>query len=327
MPKQFHCIEGDESFFSQALERAWKIPMAGAPVIVCNSAHIKIAQAQIPKSKRSDVEFILEPCARNTAPAIAAAAFTAISNHENSLILIMAADQVIENNDGFRLALELAAPIAEMDKLVAFGVVPQRPETGYGYIMKGSDHSGWFDVAGFIEKPDAETARSYFQSGRFLWNSGIFLFRAQLYLDELGRFAPDILAAVKATLDESATNDGLIQLADSYSNCPADSIDYAVMEKTDKAVVVPLDAGWSDVGSWDAVYDLLPKDADGNSLSGNVFTEASRNCLVKATHRTVGIVGLEDIIVVETEDAVLVMPKSESQRLKDLVAKVRDSQQ
>lgn len=324
-PKQYHSLIGNSTLLAAAVERASLIPGAGASLVICNSEHAALTEAEIRSAQRHPARLILEPCGRNTAPAVAAAALLARADGEDPMLVVLPADHVIADQEAFRRAVAIAATAAADGRLVTFGIVPDRAETGYGYVKKGQSHGDWSQVAKFVEKPDAETAERYLKSGQYLWNSGMFLFRASVFLAELERCAPQIIESVRRTVSESKQCEDSVELAPIFAECPAESIDYAVMEKTDKAAVVPLDAGWSDVGSWDALHDLLPKDGEGNSFTGDVLSEASHNCLVRATHRRVGIVGLEDIVVVETEDAVLVMSKRESQSLKNLVGKLPKS--
>lgn len=321
---------GDYSLFQNAAKRAAQIPRAASPIVICGSAGISAVNDQLSAVSIEPAAIIVEPEGRNTAPAIAAAARLALdraAEGETPILAVLAADHMFRDTPAFLRSVEVAYEAAISGSLVVFGVSPDRPETGYGYIRKGEEYERWARVSEFVEKPGFATAQGYLNSGEYAWNSGMFLFDADKFLDELSRFEPDILDLAVRSIQLTKSDERTVYLDQCFADAPSVSIDYAVMERTRDAVVVPLDAGWSDVGSWDAVYDLLPKDEDGNSFSGSVVSEVSRNCLVKATHRKVGIVGLEDVIVVETDDAVLVMPKSESQRLKDLVAKVRDSEQ
>jgi mannose-1-phosphate guanylyltransferase len=232
---------------------------------------------------------------------------------------VLPADHVILDTGAFVAAVEVAMEAAAVGKLVTFGVVPDRPETGYGYLLKGEARGGWSQLMHFVEKPDLPTAQEYLASGRYLWNSGMFLFTARAYLDELERLAPEMLAKCRAAVAAADRDADFTRLGAAFLECPADSIDYAVMEKARNAAVVPLDAGWSDVGSWAALHAVLDKDANGNVLRGDVIVEACTNSYVAASDRLVAVVGLDGIIVVETPDAVLVMDAEESQRIKQIV--------
>jgi mannose-1-phosphate guanylyltransferase/mannose-6-phosphate isomerase len=238
---------------------------------------------------------------------------------DDLLLLVLPADHVIAATCAFVEAVWRAAAAAEEGRLVTFGIVPDRPETGYGYLLKGKSLGGHLELERFVEKPDRETAEVFVESGRYLWNSGMFVFRAGDYLDELRRLAPEMAAACAAAVESAETDADFTRLGEAFTRCPADSIDYAVMEKTDRAAVVELEAGWSDVGSWDALHDVLEKDGDGNALVGDVLAEDCRGSYIAARSRLVAAVGLEDIVVVETGDAVLVTPRARSQDVKRIV--------
>jgi len=293
---------------------------------------------------------VLEPAGRNTAPAVAVAALLAGAEGDSNrgreaaptkgaaptkeavptgvaapageadpILLVLPADHVVLDTGAFVAAVDAAIEAASAGKLVTFGVVPDRPETGYGYILKGEARGGWSPVERFVEKPDLATAQKYLASGRYLWNSGMFLFTARAYLEELERFAPEMLAKCRAAVLAADHDADFMRLGRDFLECSGASIDYAVMEKTRNAAVVPLDAGWSDVGSWSALHAVLEKDADGNVLRGDVIVEACTNSYVAASGRLVAVVGLDGVIVVETPDAVLVMAGEESQRVKQVV--------
>ncbi|HLB84019.1 MAG TPA: mannose-1-phosphate guanylyltransferase/mannose-6-phosphate isomerase, partial [Steroidobacteraceae bacterium] len=240
------------------------------------------------------------------------------------VLLVLPADHVITDVPAFQAAVAVGRVAAESGSLVTFGVVPDRAETGYGYIRRGAGPGPAFSVGKFVEKPDSATARGYVESGEYYWNSGMFMFRASAYLAELGRYAPAMLAACRAALAAAGRDLDFLRLpAQEFASCPSDSIDYAVMERTDRAVVVPLAAGWSDVGSWAALADALPRDAEGNVTAGDVLTEDSSGCYLHSTSRLVAAVGLRDHVVVETKDAVLVAPRDRVQDVKELVAELK----
>jgi len=265
---------------------------------------------------------------RNTAPAVAVAALVALTRDQQSgedpILLVLPADHVIRDVPAFQAAVAAGRQAAHAGRLVTFGVVPTRPETGYGYIRRAAGEGPAYPVERFVEKPDLTTAEEYVRSGEYYWNSGMFMFRARVYLEELGRHAPAMRAACEAAVAAATRDLDFTRLPEAeFGACPSDSIDYAVMEKTADAVVVPLDAGWSDVGSWSALADALPTDATGNVTAGDVVAEATRGCYLHATSRLIAAVGLEDHVVVETKDAVLVAPRERVQDVKALVARLK----
>jgi mannose-1-phosphate guanylyltransferase/mannose-6-phosphate isomerase len=235
------------------------------------------------------------------------------------LLLVLPADHVITDTAALLMAVDVAVRAAAEGRLVTFGVVPTRAETGYGYIRRGADDEGWAVLEQFVEKPDSATAEQYLASGQYLWNSGMFAFSARAYLEELTRHAPGIAEACKRASDAAQTDADFVRLGAALLDCPSDSIDYAVMEKTERAAVVPLDAGWSDVGSWAALHDVLDKDADGNVLRGDVLAEGCKDCYIASHGRLVAGVGLDGIVIVETEDAILVASRAHSQAVKRIV--------
>jgi mannose-1-phosphate guanylyltransferase len=297
------------------------------PIVVCNEDHRFLTAEQLRTSGFADAHILLEPARRNTAPAIAIAALAAIDrlgHAADPVLLVMAADHLIQDTQRFHDCTRAALPHAEAGKLVTYGIVPTHAETGYGYIEKGLADGAVHAVARFVEKPDAATAQGYVESGRFLWNSGMFLFRARRYLEELALHAPVMVEACKASM-QACSQDLTFTRVDksAFEACPSDSVDYAVMEKTSDAVVIPLDAGWSDVGSWSALWDVSPKDANGNVLQGDVMAFSSRNSYVSADCRLVVTVGVTDLVVVDTKDALLVAHKNRVQDLKKVVDAIR----
>jgi len=329
-PKQFLPLVGERTMFQQTALRTAGIPHVEEPIVVCNEAHRFLVAEQLRELGINPRAILLEPTGRNTAPAVAVAALAALSGGERSgdktepLLLVLPADHVLADVAAFRKAVDAAVTAAREGRLVTFGVVPSRPETGYGYIRQG-DHVGTARaVAEFVEKPSAERARSFIQSGDYLWNSGMFLLPARVYIDELGRLDPEMLQACRRAYESAASDLDFVRLdKTAFEACRADSIDYAVMEKTDRASVVPLAAGWSDVGSWAALQDALTPDSAGNVIRGDVFIEDARNCLLYSTDRLVAAVGLEDHVVVETKDAVMIAPKSRVQDVKRLVDRMK----
>jgi mannose-1-phosphate guanylyltransferase/mannose-6-phosphate isomerase len=330
-PKQLLPLVGKRTMLQETAARVTGLPGLAGPVVVCNESHRFMVAEQLREFGAGAQAIVLEPVGRNTAPAVAVAALVAIEKalavskgDADPVLLVLPADHVIRQVEAFRKAVVTGRAAAEAGKLVTFGVVPDRPETGYGYIRRAQGEGPAYPVQQFVEKPDVATAQKYVASGEYYWNSGMFMFRARAYLDELKRHAPQMLAACEAAVAAAKSDLDFTRLSkDEFSACPSDSIDYAVMEKTALAVVVPLDAGWSDVGSWSALQDALPTDGQGNVISGDVLTESTTGCYLHATSRLIGAVGLKDHVVVETKDAVLVAPRDKVQDVKNLVAKLK----
>ena len=323
-PKQFLPLAGDDTMV-QATWRRVEALADLAPIAVANEEHRFLVAEQLRQVGAPVPAILLEPVGRNTAPAIAAAALQAMAGGADPLLLVLPSDHVVRDVAGFQRAVREASSAAEAGALVTFGVVPDAPETGFGYIQAEAG-DGLRQVLRFVEKPDAATARSYLDAGGYYWNSGMFLFRASRYLEELARFRPDIVDAVRAA-HAAARHDGdFVRLdKDAFSACPSDSIDYAVMEKTADAMVLPVDIGWNDVGSWSALWDVAERDADGNAHHGDVIAVDSRNSYAYA-QRLVALVGVDDIVVVETDDAVLVARKDKVQEVKQVVARLKQEQ-
>jgi mannose-1-phosphate guanylyltransferase/mannose-6-phosphate isomerase len=322
-PKQFLPLVDKTSLFQQTLLRARALgPGVQSPIVVCNAAHRELVVAQ---SREIGVEphaIVLEPVGRNTAPAVAVAALLAARAAAAAIdpfLLVLPADHLVADQAAFAAAVRVALEAAEGGRLVTFAVVPDRAETGYGYIKRGARHGAWAELVQFVEKPDRATAEAYVASGEYGWNSGMFLFSAQRALAELRAHAPAILAASERSVAAARADDGVLQLGAEFAECAADSIDYAVMEKTSQGAVVPLSAGWSDVGSWAALLDVVARDAHGNAASGDALLQECRNTYVVAKHRLVAAVGLDDIVIVETDDAVLVLKRDRAQDVKTIV--------
>ncbi|MET0656434.1 MAG: mannose-1-phosphate guanylyltransferase/mannose-6-phosphate isomerase, partial [Pseudoxanthomonas sp.] len=323
-PKQFLPLVGEDTMVQATWRRV--APLASiAPIIVANEEHRFLVAEQLRQIGAPAPAILLEPVGRNTAPAIAAAALQAMSTGHDPLLLVLPSDHVVRDPDAFRRAVVEASAIAQVGALVTFGIVPDAAETGFGYIQS-EQGPGLQKVLRFVEKPDEATAQSYLDAGGYYWNSGMFLFRASRYLEELRKFRPDIVDAVGLAF-ASAQHDGdFIRLdRQAFSASPADSIDYAVMEKTADAMVLPVDIGWNDVGSWSALWDVAEHDADGNSHHGDVIAVDTRNSYAYA-QRLVALVGVDDIVVVETDDAVLVARKDRVQEVKQVVAQLKDAQ-
>ncbi|WP_115560608.1 mannose-1-phosphate guanylyltransferase/mannose-6-phosphate isomerase [Xanthomonas arboricola] len=320
-PKQFLPLVGDKSM----LQATWlrSAPVAGhSPIVVANEEHRFMAAEQLQQLGVKPSAILLEPKGRNTAPAIAVAALEATRDGADPLLLVLPSDHVIRDEAAFQAAVTVAAAAAEQGKLVTFGIKPTAPETGYGYIKDGSG-TGASAVERFVEKPDLATAQGYLASGEYYWNSGMFLFRASRYLEELRKFHPAIADACQKAWENGKRDADFTRLdKDAFAASPSDSIDYAVMEKTADAVVVPLDAGWNDVGSWSSLLDVSEQDAHGNAHHGDVIQVDCRNTYAYGS-RLIAMVGLEDVVVVETPDAVLVGHRDRIQEVKDVVGRIK----
>jgi len=325
-PKQILPLVGDHSLLQQAVLRVDGLSEFAVPLIVANEEHRFIIAEQLREIGLATQALLLEPVGRNTAPAACVAALSLVAVDPDALMLLMPSDHVIEDRATFLAAVERAAAAARTGRLVTFGIHPERPETGFGYIERGAilpGAEGAFDLARFVEKPDAATAQAYAASGDYFWNSGIFLFPAALYLGELERLRPDMLAACRGALDAAKRDADFVRLDKAaFGACPADSIDYAVMEHTERAAVVPVAMGWNDLGSWDALWDLADKDASGNALIGNVIAEDATNCYLRSEAGMVAALGVEDMIVVATDDAVMLAPRHRAQDVRRLVARL-----
>ena len=268
---------------------------------------------------------ILEPVGRNTAPAIAVAALKAVADGADPILLVLPSDHVIADEPGFRAAVDAALPAAQAGQLVTFGIVPTAAETGYGYI-NAAPGTGVRKVLRFVEKPDAATAAQYVASGEYFWNSGMFAFLASRYLEELGKNQPRMLQLAREALEKSTRDADFLRLdKEAFAACPADSIDYAVMEKTDRASVLPIDVGWNDVGSWSALWSVIEQDGEGNAHRGDVLARECRNTLAIGDKRLLALIGLTDVVVVDTDDAVLVAHKDRVQEVKELVATLKQN--
>lgn len=322
-PKQFLSFVSEQSLFQETLQRLEGLTTE-APLVICNEAHRFIVAEQLRQNDIHAQTIMLEPVGRNTAPAVALAALQATQQNPDAILLVLPADHVIQNIPAFHQALDIAKQQAEDGKLVTFGIVPTAPETGFGYIQQGSSCSNSaYNVLRFVEKPDKITATEYLASSEYYWNSGMFMFKASRYLEELQKFRPDILSACQQSLAHTSADMDFVRLdVDAFTACPSDSIDYAVMEKTADAVVVPLDAGWNDVGSWSAIWEVSSKDESGNRCHGDILTEDTRNSLLFTESRLLATVGIEDMVVIETRDAVLVAHKDRVQDVKAIVQRL-----
>jgi mannose-1-phosphate guanylyltransferase/mannose-6-phosphate isomerase len=325
-PKQLlPLVDGVTTMLQQTAQRLQGMDDASDEcMVICNEAHRFLVAEQL-RAIDKCAQIVLEPEGRNTAPAVALAAFMAAEKEPGTILLVMPADHVITDTQSFQNAVDRGRKAAVEGKLVTFGIVPTHPETGYGYIQAQPDGDNAVAVDSFVEKPDLATAQSYIDGGEHFWNSGIFLFKASAYLDALSRFAPDMHEACKRSIDNRVDGEFVRPDADAFMSSPSDSIDYAVMEKTDSAAMVPLDAGWSDVGSWTALHDVRQRDEDGNTIDGDVFVHDCKDTFIQAESRLVTAVGLEDMIVIETKDSMLVTSKSKSQDVKQLVDQLKAS--
>lgn len=326
-PKQLLPLAGDETMLQAT---ALRIPDGAAfapPLAICNNDHRFIIAEQLRAIGRDPLTIMLEPVGRNTAPAAAAAALYCRARNPDAVIVLLPADHVIRDVGGFRDALARAGELADQGHIVTFGIRPTEPHTGYGYIRQGEAlEAGVFRVAQFTEKPDAETAAGYLADGGYSWNSGMFVARADVLLEELGRFRPDILEAVTRAVDEAETDLDFLRLAeDAFAACPAQSIDFAVMEKTERAAVIPCDIGWSDIGSWTALWDIAQKDADGNAVQGDAILRDVKNSYIRTEATLVAAIGVSDLTIVETSDAVLVARRDRTQEVKEVVEMLKAS--
>jgi len=388
-PKQLLPLIGPQTLLQDTIARLEGVNNLSAPMIVCNDAHRFMVAEQIRLLGVDQSTIILEPCGRNTAPAVAVAALHALQQEDDPLLLILPADHLIKDVAAFQHGVAAAVELAQQDKLVTFGIVPEGPETGYGYIRRGMPLEGGseqrtvsseqrtvsseqrtvsseqrtvsseqrtvsseqctvssektitahglpltahdllltaYQVATFVEKPDLATAQRYLDSGDYYWNSGMFMFRASRFVEELKKYNPGMLQACQKAVSGMTEDLDFLRLdKDQFSACPADSIDYAVMEKTDSAVVIPLSAGWSDIGSWSALWEVQQQDQQGNVSFGDVLTHDTRNSYLHATHRLLAAVGVEDLVVVETADAILVAKKDQVQNVKKIVEQLKES--
>jgi len=327
-PKPMLAMFGERTLLQDTATRLDAIDSLHAPVFVCNEGHRFLVAEQIRALDKETEAILLEPEGRNTAPALTLAALYLAEKDPGALMVVMPADHVIPDQASFTGVVEQGGDLANKGFLVTFGVVADKPETGYGYINRGDEieDSGCFSVNRFVEKPDADTAKSYVDSGDYYWNSGIFVMRADRWLEEIGKYQADILAACRVAVEQGRRDADFIRVdKDAFLASPSDSIDYAVMEKTDHAVVVPLETRWSDVGSWSSIWEVSERDDDGNVSRGDILTHETKNSLLMADKRCIAAVGLVDMIVIETADAVLVANKNCCQDVKAIVSKLKES--
>lgn len=327
-PKQYLAVTAERSMLQQTVSRLSDIKH-NAPILICNEEHRFLAAEQMRLGGFVHGGIILEPVGRNTAPAIALAALQAINNAkegEDPLLLVLAADHVIDKELEFVESVEKAIKFAIDDKLVTFGIVASSPETGYGYIKAGERDGNAYSVKEFIEKPDLETAKKYLATNEYYWNSGMFMFKASRYLEELKQFAPDILGICVDAMKKSSSDLEFTRVDKGvFEGCRDESIDYAVMEKSENVMVVPMDVGWSDAGSWSVLWEISSKDSEGNFTHGDVITTDSRNNYIFSENRLVTTIGIDNLVIIETKDAILVADKKQVQKVKSIVKKLKDA--
>lgn len=325
-PKQLLPLASDQPMLAETAARFQATDLFTAPMVICNEEHRFVVAEQLRQIGVRPRSIVLEPVGRNTAPAAAVAAMMVEADQPGGLLLLAPSDAVIRDVPAFHAAVRAAVPAAQAGALVTFGVTPTGPETAYGYIRYGADavSDGVFRVERFVEKPDLATARSYLAEGCYAWNAGLFLFRADVFLAELARTRPDILDGAREALDRSLADLDFLRLnRDAFGVCPSESIDYAVMEQTDRAAVVPVTMGWNDVGAWSALWDITAKDEAGNVAIGDIVTEDVQNSYLRSSHRLLTAVGIRDLVVIVTDDAVMVAPRDRAQDVKKIVDQLK----
>lgn len=323
-PKQFINLMSSNSMLQDTLLRAPN-EINTTPYVICNESTRFLVAEELKNINVQNTKIILEPVGRNTAPAIALSAFDAVKKGHDPVMIVLASDHVIKDEKAFHEALNTAEQAAQNDKLVTFGIVPTQPEIGYGYIKKGQQSSTGFEVSEFVEKPDLETAKGYFTSGDYLWNSGMFAFKASVYLTELNRFNPEIYKICEEAINNKKEDLDFIRITkEIFEKCPDVSIDYAVMEKTSDSVVIPLEAEWSDVGSWSSLYEISEKDDSNNVVFGDVMTYETVNSYIRGEKRLVATLGVKDLVIVDTKDALMVAHKDSTQDVKKIVDQLKE---
>lgn len=323
-PKQFLRLLDKNSLFQDTIMRVANIPDSLPPLFICNEDHRFLIARQLQEIDVVSSAIILEPVGKNTAPAITIAALQAMIHGGDPILLVLPSDHLVANQAAFLASVDKATKYAQAGKLITFGVIPHKPETGYGYIHAGEELAdGVQAVDGFVEKPNLEKAKSYLEAGNYYWNGGIFMFRASRFLQEMNQHAPDILTACRKAFKARTSTPDFIRLdKDIFGECRSDSIDYAVMEKTTDACVVPMDVGWSDVGCWSALFEVSNKDDNNNVTVGDVIVDEVHNSYLRSEGRTLAAIGVQDLIVVETKDAVLVAHKDQSQKVKSILTRL-----
>jgi len=322
-PKQFINLVNDTTLFQDTILR---LPEGvSEPFIICNEEHRFLAAEQLREINKKTKGIILEPEGKNTAPAIALAALQFINTGEDPILLVLSADHLIKNVKAFHQSITVAKELAENDKLITFGIVPDKAETGYGYIEANINNTDtYYSIKSFTEKPNEKNAKKYIDSGNYLWNSGMFMFKASVYLDELQKFEPDILSAcIRSCTAKNIDSDFIRIDNDAFCKCPNRSIDYAVMEHTKNSVVVPLDANWSDVGSWSSLWDVKTKDNNDNVSEGDVVLEDVKNTYTYSSNRLISVIGVSNLVIIDTKDALLVANKQQTRSIKKIVEKLQ----
>jgi len=329
-PKQYLPLVGNNTMLQETILRLSGLDNLADPIIICNADHRFLVAEQCQQIGIKNPTILLEPVGRNTAPAIAAAALQSLKDSEDSTLLVLSADHVIQDVEAFHQAINIASNQAQEGKLATFGIVPTDANTGYGYIKSSKDNNdGAYKVEEFVEKPDLETAQSYLEQGNYLWNSGMFMFKAATLIDELTTHSPEIVTSVNDAVNNAEQDLDFIRLDEqAFESSPSDSIDYALMEKSDNVVVIPLDAQWNDIGSWSALHDIGTKDANGNVIKGDVITQDTTNTYINANHHMVATIGVDNLIIVDTPDATFIATQDKAQEVKSIVeslqAKGRD---
>ena len=320
-PKQFLALHGDDTMLQSTVKRLEGLNIEST-ITICNEEHRFFVAEQLREINKLG-SIILEPVGRNTAPAIALAALSS-QEDEDPLLLVLAADHVIQDEVSFTKSVVDAIPLAESGKLVTFGIVADNPNTGYGYIKKGESQGPGFSVDTFVEKPSFEIAKEYLKSGDYFWNSGMFLFKASRYLEELKKYRPDIYEACRLSMKDTSKDNDFLRVNEAvFDACPSESIDYAVMEKTDDAVVVPMDAGWSDIGSWSSLWNISEKDCNGNAAQGDVILHDVNNSYIRTDGKLVAAIGVDDLVIVSTKDVLVVAHKDSVQDVKIVSEKIK----
>jgi mannose-1-phosphate guanylyltransferase/mannose-6-phosphate isomerase len=320
-PKQYLPLAGDNTMLQETILRLSGLDNLADPIIICNADHRFLVAEQCQQIDIINPTILLEPVGRNTAPAIAAAALQCIKDSDNAVLLVLSADHVIQDVEAFHQAINIASNQAQESRLVTFGIVPTDANTGYGYIKSSKNNAdGAHKVEEFVEKPDLKTAESYLEQGNYLWNSGMFMFKADTLINELTTHSPDIVTSVSDAVNNAVQDLDFTRLEkQAFESSPSDSIDYALMEKSDNVVVVPLDAQWNDIGSWFALYDIGTKDSNGNVIQGDVFTEETTNTYINANHHMVAVIGVDNLIVIDTPDATFIATQDKAQEVKGVV--------
>ena len=323
-PKQFINLVNETTLFQDTILRLPKD--VAEPLIICNEEHRFLAAEQLREIGKKTKGIILEPEGRNTAPAVALAALQFINKGEDPILLVLSADHLIKNIETFHQSITIASELAENNKLITFGVVPDKAETGYGYIEANINNTDdYYSIKSFTEKPNQKNAKKYLDSVNYLWNSGMFMFKASVFLSELEKFEPEILSACKKSCTTKNIDSDFIRINnDAFHQCPNESIDYAVMEHTKNGVVVPLDANWSDVGSWSSLWDIKTKDNNNNVSKGDVFLEDVKNTYTYSSNRLVSVIGVSNLVIVDTQDALLVADKQQTHNIKKIVARLNN---